>query len=123
VDLQQQYRFRVDGATIIPARAWIFTCLSQLTLFLSHILTDFKVIGLLSASCTALPKALPTTGNTIKNRFLIQFSQAQDVIKLKLKESYLSVHFSFDLRGSPNHQVFFGIIGYWIDATEELRCV
>jgi len=39
------------------------------------------------------------------------------------KESDHPVHFSFHVWSSPNHLVFFGMIGHWIDATGVLQCV
>ena len=73
-----------------------------------------------TASFTAIPEALPASGDTIRNWIIARYQQGQVEIAARLQETDFRVHFSFDLWTSPNYLAFFGVVGHWISSTGDL---
>lgn len=66
-----------------------------------------------------MPRALPSSGTTIKAWIMEQFHHSQSKLIRKLSRSRSSIHFTFDMWTSPNHRAFLGMVAHWMD--ENLR--
>jgi len=68
-----------------------------------------------------MPRALPSSGTTIKTWILEQFHRSQSELIRKLSRSRSRIHFTFDMWTSPNHRAFFGVVAHWMDQTLRLH--
>jgi len=68
-----------------------------------------------------MPRALPSSGNTIKTWILSQFHRSQSELIGKMALSRSNIHFTFDLWTSPNHRSFLGVVAHWIVQTLRLH--
>jgi len=74
-----------------------------------------------TASFIVLNKALPSSGDTIRNWILCAFYNARTSLIQQFQQYNNIVHFSFDLWTSPNHRAFLGVVGQWVDTTGNLK--
>jgi len=70
---------------------------------------------------TEMPRAVPSSGTTIKNWILNQFQRSQSELIRMLSRSRSNIHFTFDLWTSPNYPAFLGIVAHWMDDTLKLH--
>jgi len=68
-----------------------------------------------------MPRALPSSGTTIKTWILEQFHRRQSELIRKLSCSRSRIHFTFHIWTSPNHGAFFGVVTHWMDQTLRLH--
>ena len=72
------------------------------------------------SSHTAISRALPHSGSTIKSWILEHFAKAKLAVQRSLEGANV-VHFSFDLWSSPNHRAFLGVVAHWVDSSGHLH--
>jgi len=68
-----------------------------------------------------MPRALPSSGNTIKNWIIDQFHWSQQDLTRLFTCSKSKIHFTFDLWTSPNYRAFLGIVTHWLDQNYKLQ--
>ena len=68
-----------------------------------------------------MPRALPSSANTIKSWILEQFYRTQQQLAHLFHQSKSKIHFTFDLWTSPNHRAFLGVIAHWLDSNYKLQ--
>ena len=74
-----------------------------------------------TSSFTALNKAMPSSGDTIRKWILDAFLSARTDLIHEFQQSHSVVHFSFDVWTSPSHRAFLGVVGHWVDKTGALK--
>jgi len=68
-----------------------------------------------------MPRALPSSANTIKSCILEQFHRSQQHLARLFRQSKSKIHFTFDLWSSPNYRAFLGVVAHWLDSNYKLQ--
>lgn len=68
-----------------------------------------------------MPRALPSSGNTIKNWIMDQFYRSQYDLAHSFTHAKSKIHFTFDMWTSPNHRAFLGAVAHWLDCDYKLQ--
>jgi len=68
-----------------------------------------------------MPRALPSSANTIKTWILEQFHRSQQSLARCFRQCRSKVHFTFDMWTSPNYRSFLGLVAHWMDTDYKLQ--
>jgi len=68
-----------------------------------------------------MPRALPSSTNTIKAWILEQFHRSQQSLARCFRRSRSKVHFTFDIWTSSNYRSFLGVVAHWMDTDYKLQ--
>ena len=68
-----------------------------------------------------MPRALPSSGNTIKHWILDQFHRSQQDLTRSFTRDKSKIHFTFDIWTSPNNRAFLGAVAHWLDFNFKLQ--
>ena len=68
-----------------------------------------------------MPRALPSSGKTIKSWILEQFHRAQQSLTRLFRQSRSKVHFTFDMWTSPNYKAFLRVVAHWLNFDYKLQ--
>lgn len=74
-----------------------------------------------NATYTEMPRALPSSGNTIKNWIIDQFHHNQQALARSFTRSKSKIHFTFDIWTSPNYRACLGVVAHWLDSEYKLQ--
>ena len=70
---------------------------------------------------TEMPRALLSSGNTIKHWILDQFHCSQQDLARSFTRAKSKIHFTFDIWTSSNHSAFLGAVAHWLDSNYKLQ--
>ena len=104
----------VENTSFRLLTGYLAACVRSCYSFLSYV----YLLIVQTASYTAIPRHLPSSGNTIRSWILDTYQKSQIHIRNTINWTDCAVHISLDLWTSPNHRSFLAVVGHLLIGTE-----